>query len=164
MTEPSLILIDRASYHQGFGEGVFFPKKALKSELQCWLKKRRIKFDPKALKSELVEIATKAWKAPFNVIEELAEEHGRLNFKYPHRIVYLPPYHPEYNAIEIAWSNVKRYSGNKLSYSLSRLCSETIQDAFQAFTPQKCSNIINMVLKRYAQDYENMKDLDLANM
>lgn len=94
LTEPSVIILDRASYHVTYPDGSFHPNKAKKQELRDWLTENQIAFDEKALKGDLKILATCYWKPPKTVIQELAENHGKRHFGYEHRVVYLPPIIP----------------------------------------------------------------------
>lgn len=100
LTAPSIIVMDNAPYHRYYDKDTFFPRKAKKKELREWLEANDIIFDEKALRAELIELAEANCEPPVNLIEQMADEHGRQNFGTAHEILYLPQYHPELNAIE----------------------------------------------------------------
>ena len=61
--------------------------------------------------------------APFHRKEELSE----IAEKYKCRVIFLPPYSPEYNPIEKSWANLKKY----LKYNISSFNS--LDDAISSF-------------------------------
>ncbi len=63
--------------------------------------------------------------APFHRKEELSE----IAKKYKCRVIFLPPYSPEYNPIEKSWANLKKY----LKYNISSFSSldDAISSLFQ---------------------------------
>jgi len=56
-------------------------------------------YDENAYRAELLDIIAKVY-TPNNLIEQLAKEEG-------HEVLYLPQYHFELNAIEMAWAQIK---------------------------------------------------------
>jgi len=82
-------------------------------QIKDWLYNSDIDFDDNLLKPDLVELAHEDWD-PMSELQELAEEFG-------HEITYLPPYHPEFNAIELAWARAKDYAGICPSHVLEQL-------------------------------------------
>lgn len=49
------------------------------------------------------------------------------------RLVYLPPYSPDFNPIELFWSKVKHYIRKKAARNFKQLCA-AISDAFKSIT------------------------------
>jgi len=43
---PSIIILDRASYHKKFPDYMFFPSKTKKNELKVWLDEENIRYNP----------------------------------------------------------------------------------------------------------------------
>ena len=66
LQEPSVIILDRASYHTTYPEGTFYPTKARKHELRQWLIDNDIDFEEGLLKSELKLLVMCHWKPPKN--------------------------------------------------------------------------------------------------
>jgi transposase len=52
---------------------------------------------------------------------------------------YLPPYSPDFNPIENAFSKLKAFLRKAAARSISELW-DAIRDALDAFTPQECAN------------------------
>lgn len=158
LTEPSLLIMDRAAYHSKHHEDEFFPSKAKKAELKEWLDENKIEYDRHLLKKDLKLLVTTHWIAPKNIFEVMAEEHGINNFGYPHRILYLPPYHAEYNAIELAWGRIKSYAGRNPTYNMTRLLDETLPRGFMEVTKEVAKNLVAHVIKKYAEDLDSDVD------
>jgi len=96
--------MDNATYHHCYPDDAFFPKTAKKKDVQNWLTKKGIIYEEKLKRPELIDLAMKNWIPPRNLLlKDLASEEGLRKFRRPHQILYLPPYHPELNPIELAW-------------------------------------------------------------
>jgi hypothetical protein len=67
-----------------------------------WLQNRNIDFDRASLKCELLEISTKYPLTKEYVIENLALQYG-------HVVLTVPPYHCQFNPIEMVWGIAKNY-------------------------------------------------------
>jgi len=53
----------------------------------------------------------------------MTEENG-------HKILYLPPYHPEYNAIEMLWSRVKNWiADHNITYKMAEIKENLLPQA-----------------------------------
>jgi len=158
LTEPSLLIMDRASYHTTFQPNEFFPSKAKKEALKVWLRAKNIPFDENSLKNDLRLLALSHWETPKNKIETIAETSGIKKFGYPHRVLYLPPYHPEFNAIEFAWGRIKDYAGKHPTYNIEEILEDTLPNAFLEVTPDKSKNIVKHILDKYREELN--KDID----
>lgn len=98
----SVVVIDNASYHNKQIDKCP-TSNSTKADMQQWLSQKNIPFTPMMLKVELYEII-KLHK-PSNIsyiIDRIFKEHG-------HDVLRLPPYHPELNAIELIWAEVKNW-------------------------------------------------------
>lgn len=67
---------------------------------QTWLQNHDIPYEETMLKKRLLELARLNKPPPSFVIDQLIRSHG-------HEVLRLPPYHPELNAIEFIWSQLK---------------------------------------------------------
>lgn len=94
LDEPSVIVMDNASYHSVLLEKCPTTNYK-KSEIVEWLDKKHVQYPPNLTKVELLKIANKH-KPPEKIFEldQIALEHG-------HEVVRLPPYHCQYNPIEL---------------------------------------------------------------
>jgi len=101
LEEPSIVVLDNASYHSRQTEK-WPTKKWLKVELQNWLKDKNINFLPSDTVQTLwqhinaVPRSGKSFK-----VDEIIRNAG-------HEVLRLPPYHCQFNAIEMVWSQAKR--------------------------------------------------------
>ena len=101
------------------------------------------------------------WRPPKTIIEELAENHGLENFDREHRVIFLPPYHPEFNGIEFAWGRLKNFIGKKPAYNSRNLMNETLIDSSNHLS-METSRQIYVHIKRKIRDAA-MENLDSEN-
>lgn len=96
----SVFVIDNAAYHNTIREKA--PNSnSRKGEMQQWLSSKNIPYDVRAFKPELYDIIKRHKKDYIQYsIDTIMEEHG-------HKVLRLPPYHPDFNPIENIWSQVK---------------------------------------------------------
>lgn len=101
LEEPSLIIMDNASYHSSLLNKQ--PCSSWKKcQIQDWLKHHKIPYEETMHKPELLQIAKYNQKEKSYVIDELLRENG-------HEVIRLPPYQCEFNAIEMIWAKAKTY-------------------------------------------------------
>ncbi|XP_050308995.1 uncharacterized protein LOC126745273 [Anthonomus grandis grandis] len=101
LPEQSVLVIDNASYPNVTMEPNI-TSGSLKKNMIKWLYDRYIPCDEKLTKPELYKIISdnKFRYPPVYKLDALLEEHG-------HKVLRLPPYHPELNPIEKIWALVK---------------------------------------------------------
>ena len=80
-----------------------------------------------ASKAELQELAKKMDVTTTYVIDKIAEEAG-------HRVVRLPPYHCQYNPIELIWAQVKSYIAKMNTFKMASL-KVLVEEALRVITP-----------------------------
>ncbi|XP_037270371.2 uncharacterized protein LOC119161985 [Rhipicephalus microplus] len=98
----SVIVMDNAPYHSVALEKA--PTKSThKADIQLWLTKKGVPWSEDMVRAELLELSQKV-NTPSIVyrIDTLAATHG-------HEVLRVPPYHCEFNPIELVWSQVKGY-------------------------------------------------------
>ena len=95
----SLIVMDNAPYHSRILESVP-TMTSRKQQMYDWLTEKGIEYPESALKRELFQLVRGSIPKPKFVVDEMAKAMG-------HEVVRLPPYHCEFNPIELAWSQVK---------------------------------------------------------
>lgn len=98
----SVLVIDNAPYHNKLS--VKPPNSNTpKPQMIAWLQQHNVPHDPNKLKPELYKII-KSHKEQYTefAIDRIMEEHG-------HKIVRLPPYHPDFNPIENIWAQIKQH-------------------------------------------------------
>ncbi|XP_045174542.2 uncharacterized protein LOC123535853 [Mercenaria mercenaria] len=108
-----VIIMDNASYHSVQSEKT--PSSSTrKADIQEWLRNRDIPFGEKLTRPELLNIV-KIYKPKEKVyrIDSLIKERG-------HEVLRLPPYHCEFNPIELIWANLKKKVGQRnLTFKLT---------------------------------------------
>ena len=99
----SVIVMDNAPYHS-----VLIDKapttRTRKGEIVDWLQRHNIPHNSSNTRLELLELVKQdaASKEKQYELDLIAQEKG-------HRVVRLPPYHCQYNPIELIWAQVKGY-------------------------------------------------------
>ena len=102
--------MDNASYHSVREEGTKAPtSNSLKGDMINWLEKNNVPFDKKSKKPELYEIIKSKKQLPVYKVDEFLKRKG-------HEILRLPPYHCEFNPIELIWGDLKGYIGRKIPH------------------------------------------------
>lgn len=101
LEEPSLVIMDNASYHSTEIEKQ--PTSSwTRPAIITWLQKHNIPYEAELLKPELLYLAKCNKKPKTYVVDELLRENG-------HEVLRLPPYHCQFNAIEMIWADSKTY-------------------------------------------------------
>ena len=110
LEEPSVIVMDNASYHSTLKDN--FPKSnSRKIVVEEWLKNKNIEFSPQERLSELRERVKQLIPTYKRYeLDEIALEKG-------HEVITLPPYHCQYNPIELIWAQVKGEVAKKIILS-----------------------------------------------
>jgi transposase len=100
LEEPSVIVKDNAFYHSQLKDN--FPKSnSRKAVVEEWLKNKNIEFSPLERLSKLRERVKKL--IPMYKRYELDE----IALEMDHEVIRLPPYHCQYNPIELILAKVK---------------------------------------------------------
>lgn len=137
LEQPSLIVMDNASYHSRLVEKN--PTSSWKkSDITEWLLQYGIAFPPASLKVELLAIANANKIQKRYIVDEMLREHG-------HEVLRLPPYHCQFNAIELIWSNCKRYYDKHIDSCEGHNDEQVINmwhQALQQCTPTNWSDCI----------------------
>lgn len=117
----SVVVVDNASYHNK-QLNKCPSSSSTKAVMQAWLQENQIAFSQSMLKIELLELIKR--HKPVNtryVIDDILTAHG-------HDILRLPPYHPELNAIELIWADVKNWvAANNVTFKFDDVESLTKQ-------------------------------------
>ncbi|XP_031333194.1 uncharacterized protein LOC116163426 [Photinus pyralis] len=101
LPEKSLIIMDNASYHSGL-LGKIPTKSWTKQRMIEWLGEKNIGYPEKAMKDQIWSIvSSNCPKEKKYYLDEYVKPLG-------HKILRLPPYHCQFNAIEMVWSQCKR--------------------------------------------------------
>lgn len=111
----SVVVVDNASYHNKQSDPAPTAN-ARKGEMKKWLQEKGIPYSEYMLKPQLHKII-KLHKEQHKTytIDKILTEHG-------HTVLRLPPYHPDLNAIEMAWASVKGYVASKnVSWNINKV-------------------------------------------
>ncbi|KAJ8953374.1 hypothetical protein NQ318_023491 [Aromia moschata] len=101
LMEPSLIIMDNASYHSIQVERQ--PTTSWnKPQIIEWLEKSNITYTKDMFKTQLLNIAKQNQKPTRYKVDECLQRNG-------HEVLRLPPYHCQFNGIEMIWANAKNF-------------------------------------------------------
>ena len=114
LKEPSVIVLDNASYHNVRCEETVAPTmNKRKQVLQEWLTKMSVPFSPLETKPQLYEKIKRNKPRAVYKTDFLARSHG-------HHVLKTPVRYCELNPIELIWANVKSYvARNNTTFKLS---------------------------------------------
>jgi len=106
LDEPSVIVMDNCRYHSALVQN--YPKSNdNKATFQKWLTENGVEFSSFETLSELRErVKLLKSKDKRYELDEIALQMG-------HEVIRLPPYHYQYNPIELIWAQVKSEIANK---------------------------------------------------
>ena len=153
--QSSLIIMDRALYHTKVTDSQLNMKKARKEELLEYLMGKGIFLDlAKSSTQQLRAMAMKVGPNLRSYIEIEAEQAG-------HKILFTPPYHPELNPIEMAWSMVKRPIRERNKPDTNFICTEILPNSFPLVTPlvaNKLCQHVDTVLAKFRDEMNNNID------
>ncbi|CAK1580194.1 unnamed protein product [Parnassius mnemosyne] len=137
LNEPSTIIMDNAPYHS-----VQISKpptsSSKKADIVKWLNDNNIVADMSMLKVELLHlVAIKKPARPKYVLDEMAKEAG-------HSVMRLPPYHCQYNVIELIWAQIKGYTAPKNTsppFTANKMLS-LLQEACDSVTAANWESVV----------------------
>ncbi|KAL1487863.1 hypothetical protein ABEB36_015513 [Hypothenemus hampei] len=154
LNEPSLIIMDNAPYHSILIE--WQPTSLwTKSQIIDWLERSNVPFDKDMFKVQLLNIAKSHRKPPRYKVDEFLQEHG-------HEVLRLPPYHCQFNAIEMIWANAKGYYNTHIGedgYGDDKVIA-LWEKALQKCTPEVWSATVRHTLELIQEWYNRECILD----
>ncbi|KAL4113021.1 hypothetical protein QTP88_016725 [Uroleucon formosanum] len=100
LEEPSVVVMDNASYHSVLAEDNSRAN-ARKADIQKWLEKKCISYSSVETLCELRE------KVKMAIPREKKYKLDEVALQMGHEVVRHPPYHCQYNPIELIWAQVK---------------------------------------------------------
>lgn len=99
LAKDSVIVMDNASYHSRQTEKI--PNSGTKkADIQAWLTSKSIIYSADMVRAELLYLVKQSFIRSKYVIDEMAKEQD-------HTVLRLPPYHCEFNPIELIWGQIK---------------------------------------------------------
>lgn len=106
LKQKSVIVLDNASYHSAvLNQQPTFSWK--KENIKNWLMEQNISFPENSLKSDLYKLAVSNKRPKEFAVDKIIREHG-------HEVLRLPPYHCQFNPIELVWGIAKTYYDNHI--------------------------------------------------
>ncbi|XP_026333416.1 uncharacterized protein LOC113240350 [Hyposmocoma kahamanoa] len=155
LPEPSIIIMDNAHSMQIDKPPAQSQKK---TDIVAWLQKNGVDANINMLKAELVLLLkeNKPTKIRY-VIDEIASEHG-------HRVIRLPPYHYEYNAIVLVWAQIKGYAARRNTeppFTTTKML-KILEEACEHVTTGDWEQVVNRTVKLIREDYE--RDVKIDNI
>ena len=141
----SVIVMDDASYHS---RKLCKPPTASdnKSTIREWLEKKGVAVPQVILKTNLLHLVRQHVSSQDTnfVVDKIASEHN-------HTVVRLPPYHCQYNPIEMIWAQVKGYVAKRNTFKLAEL-KPLIQESLQHVTKENWTNAVSHAEKLQSDD------------
>ncbi|XP_026724790.1 uncharacterized protein LOC113491818 [Trichoplusia ni] len=157
LKEPMTIIMDNAPYHS---VQVNKPpnQSNRKSELVKWLSENGVTADIKMLKTELIALIRRHKPpTPTYALDEIAKEKG-------HQVLRLPPYHCQYNAIELIWAQIKGHAArNNTSppFTANKMLA-LLQEAINNVHPEDWSKVVNKTKRDIMSDWD--RDIHIDNI
>lgn len=110
----ALVVVDNVSYHNKQLDAAP-TSNSRKAKMQTWLTQKGLSFDETMLKPQLYALI-KQHNDQFKTFSI-----DKVLFEKGHTVLRLPPYHPDLNPIEIAWSQINHLFLSHLADSVIRL-------------------------------------------
>ncbi|XP_064111448.1 uncharacterized protein LOC135218937 [Macrobrachium nipponense] len=139
----SLIVLDNASYYSKILTKAPVSR-SKKSDIVSWLTNHNIAQDPSYTKTELLDVVKQHKYLQEYEIDKIARDAG-------HEVLRLPPYHCEFNPIELIWAQVKNEvkkcnsNPNQTLTNVERITKRAI-DKVTAEDRKSCCNGKNIFL------------------
>lgn len=157
LENPSKIIMDNAPYHSVQVDKP--PTQAnKKNEIASWLERHGVEVNPNLLKIELMNLVrTTMSSKPRYVIDELALEHG-------HEVIRLPPYHCQYNAIELIWAQIKGHAARNNTeppFSTGKMLT-LLKNACDSVSVEDWKKVVEKTKKIIESDFE--RDITIDNI
>ena len=107
-----------------------------KEAIKEWLIKQGANPGDTLLKCEVLEMVKKYSRNSMNnyVIDKIAADNG-------HQVIRLPPYHCQYNPIELIWGQVKNFIAKKNTFKMVEL-KTLLQEALNSVTQENWANAV----------------------
>ncbi|GBP59749.1 Dedicator of cytokinesis protein 9 [Eumeta japonica] len=157
LKEPVAIIMDNAPYHSVQVDKP--PNQSnRKSELVKWLSENGVTADITMLKTELIALVRRHKPpTPTYALDEMAKGKG-------HQVLRLPPYHCQYNAIELIWAQIKGHAArnNTSPPFTANSMLALLQEAINNVQPEDCSKVVNKTERDIMSDWD--RDIHIDNI
>ena len=148
LNEPSVIVLDNASYHNTrIEETVPPPSNSRKQVMMDWLTARSINVPPNSKCVDLRALIKQNKPKSIYRTDVLAGEQG-------HFVLRLPVRHCELNPIELVWANCKNYIARNNTFKMVDV-KRLVNESFERITPEvwtKCDNHVLDIENNYWQN------------
>jgi transposase len=146
LEEGCVVVMDNASYHSKLKEEIP-TSKTKKADIIEWLKSKGIPHDPSHTVRELhsiVRLHRENYKK--YELDEIALEMG-------HEVLRLPPYHCQYNPIELIWAKVKREVAENNSTFKIQDVRRLLEEALERVSKEDWANCVQHCNKIQEDDF-----------
>lgn len=113
-----------------------------------WLREKNIQFPETATKDQLFRLIKPLTGNRSFVVDQLIEQAG-------HEVLRLPPYHCQFNAIEMVWSQTKRYFDKHIIKNKDVL--KTWKEALNNVTKEQWTNYVRHTDRLIKNAWEKFK-------
>ncbi len=117
-----------------------------------WLQSQGVEVDPRWLRAEVWRLCKARRPEPSYRIDRIFRENG-------HTVICTPPYHPEFQPIELVWANVKRHIAANQTFKIKDL-GDLTERALAQVTPEKCRSYVDKYRATATADAERARLLD----
>ena len=97
-----------------------------------WLQAAGVEVDPKWLKPECWQQCKNRKPQPRYRVDRMLREAG-------HSVLRTPPYHPEYQPIELVWKDIKMHVARNNTFKIGDIPA-LIRQGIDAVTPERCAS------------------------
>ena len=145
----SLVVMDNAPYHSMRAEENKCPtSNSRKADMQEWLLKNGIEFRTDMKKPELYEIIKQNKPPPEYKIDNIIKAAG-------HEVLRLPPYHCNFNPIELIWANLKNHIAIENNTFKLEDVRTMVHDGFRRITQTEWSKCVEHAIKEEQKYWES---------
>lgn len=155
----STIIMDNAPYHSRV-QNKPPTSNSTKTEMVSWLNNKGVCFQPGLKKPELYDVV-KMHKPPLPTYA-IDSQAAQLGFK----VIRLPPYHCQYNAIEMVWGYIKKYVKDRNRTFKLKDIEALFFEAVAAVTPELWKKYVSHVKNLMEEDWnsEGLNDLSVREL
>ena len=150
----SYIVMDNASYHSRLRDKPPTTS-SKKADIIAWLSENKIQCGEKETRNELL-MKVKANRSP--KIYEL----DAIAFEKGHNVIRLPPYHCQYNPIELIWAQVKGYVADRNTTFRIADTERLVHEAIDTVSVSAWESCVRHAEKIQEDDYNRELLIDTA--
>lgn len=159
LDQGCIIVMDNASYHSSLKEKVPTTN-TKKEEIVSWLKEKELPCNPTHTIRELLSVVNEHRnKYRRYELDDIAAEMG-------HEVVRLPPYHCQYNPIELIWAQIKGEVATKNNTFKINDVKKLLEEAIKKVTVDDWQKCVRHAENLQEADFikEGLRDENLQRM